>query len=314
MYKSRIQDDRDKVFIKVYLSLLGLLALFVVASCGKQQADEAQKPAVSAAAEARGRDFELVCRTLRSIPAPIEAAVCLKRNDQVFHSALLNRPESRARFLTGTSKALNLGVYGADMAYCNLYHEYYQSLKHLGAIRGLCQDLQVDDQIDFQAMQRLTTSAGNLDSLISHVNLAFGGVSVRMQDRGQLSLSLMMVTGGWLEGLYLMTSGAQKTNNPAIASKVAEQQVVLGELIALMDQMQHRDSEHQEVFMALKSIQRSFDGVEIRQVFTGESRIEERNGVATFVDNRRTEVVIEPDRLKQICQAVAEARRMVVRA
>lgn len=258
------------------------------------------------------REYGLVCKALQSIPAPVEAANTLKKYDRIFHSPILHNPDNASLYMTGARKALNLGIYGADMAYANLYHEHYRAARYLNTVNTLCGQLQVDDQINFDALRRLTTSAGNLDSLISQMNLSMGLVSVKMQERGQLSLSLMMATGGWLEGMYLLTHSAQKTKNAGLCQKVGEQQVVLGQLVALLARMQ-QDSEHQEVYDAMKAIQRTFEGVTIREVYTGESHIEEHDGIATFVDTRQTEVVIEPERLQLIAQAVGEARRMATR-
>ena len=98
------------------------------------------------------REYDLICRALRSIPAPVEAAAVLKHRDRKFRSQLLNSPQKTAYYVSGASKALNLGVYGADMAYCNLYNATYQSLKYLEATRRLSQELQVEDQVDFGAL------------------------------------------------------------------------------------------------------------------------------------------------------------------
>ena len=136
------------------------------------------------------------------------------------------------------------------------------------------------------------------------------GISNRMQDRGQLSLSLMMVTGGWIEGLYLLTQSARQNGDPALAQKVGEQQVVLGQLMALLNQMQ-QDSDHQEVLQALRSLQDAYADVQITHTFTGESEIVERDGVATFIDSRRTQITITHTQVAAIAQAAAEARKML---
>ena len=256
------------------------------------------------------REYDLICNALRSIPAPVEAAAVLKHRDRKFRSQLLNSPQKTSFYVSGASKALNLGVYGADMAYCNLYNATYQSLKYLEATRRLSQELQVDDQVDFKVLNHLISSAGNLDSLMSLMNLSFMGISNRMQDRGQVSLSLMMITGGWIEGLYLLTQTAKQSGDLALAEKVGEQQVVLGQLMALLNQMQ-QDSDHQEVFQALRSLQDAYANVQITHTFTGESEIVDRDGVATFVDKRRTHISISKAQVNGIAQAAAEAHKML---
>ena len=296
--------------MKALLWLIGMLGtLLLPFACNEAPAGGMSK-ATAITLPAQQPEYKLICQTLKSIPAPVESATLLRRNAPKFDEALLNSPARSSSYATSSIQALNLGIYGADMAYCNLYQRHYTSLDYLLAIERLAEKLHVESAIDLRTIERLVSSAGNLDSLLSVVNISLNDISFRFQERGQLSLSLMMVTGGWLEGLHLLAAAAKANPNPALIEKIGEQRLVLSQLIALLSQMQ-QNSEQREVHDALVAIKRAYNGVKISETYVGESQIKEVNGIPTFIDNRQTAVEMQPETLIAIAKATNEARKSI---
>jgi len=258
--------------------------------------------------------YDLLCQSVRAIPAPVETAAMVRRRDGRFHSLQLAPTGQLHRYQTGAQKAAALGIYGADMAYCNLYHEHYRSMGYLRNVRQLCQDLHVDQDVDFDNLSSLITSAGNLDSLLGLITLSFDKLAGRMQAQGQLNLSILVAAGSWTEGTYLLARAAERTGDAVMAQKVGEQQLVLGQLIALLEQVRAENEHTQGVYDAMVAVKKAYQGVSVTTSSAGATRIEQRGGVATFIDTRHTVVNITQAQLHTISQAVAEAREEIAGA
>ncbi|MCC7051452.1 MAG: hypothetical protein IT239_06730, partial [Bacteroidia bacterium] len=79
---------------------------------------------------------EVIHEIINSIPPPVEITSLIKESGVPFQAEILNATDNTSKYTINYYKALNLGVYGADLGYINLYEKTYQSLKYLDAVRS----------------------------------------------------------------------------------------------------------------------------------------------------------------------------------
>ena len=147
----------------------------------------------------------VVDRIVNSFPSPVEVAAIIKNLDVPFSKRYLADPDIIDNYDTNFKKAFGLGVLSADLGYLNVYERTTDIVQYLSSIKRLADDLRVGQFFDFQSFKRLATSNDNLDSLIFLSLNSFTQMNQYLQDNARGNLSLLMITGVWIESLYLMT-------------------------------------------------------------------------------------------------------------
>jgi len=56
---------------------------------------------------------------------------------------------------------------------------------------------------------------------------------LRSDNRSELST--LMVTGVWIEGLYLATQVAKSSPHPQLAERIGEQKIIMGDLMLILE-------------------------------------------------------------------------------
>ncbi|MEZ5071375.1 MAG: hypothetical protein R2751_10495 [Bacteroidales bacterium] len=249
---------------------------------------------------------ETLNEILQSVPSPIELAAVIRSSGSDFQEDILNPEKNRDQYNSTYDKALNIGVYGADLGYINMYEKSYLALNYLGAIKKLADDLQVGHFFDFATIRRLASNSDKMDSLlyISTSNMNKMDSYLRTQKRG--NLSALILAGSWVEGIYLATQVASHASNAELMERIGEQKVVLDQLLFIIS-VYETDPYFKELSGDFDKIKSAFDEVEIVYNYQ-EPETMEVDGRLVIVNKSTTEVRISPENLDVIREIVREVR------
>ncbi len=78
---------------------------------------------------------------LFSIPSPLQTAMLIQKTGSAYDKSILNTKENMNQYATDFSKALNLGIYGADLGYVNMYSKTQDAISYLAAVKKLSDDV-----------------------------------------------------------------------------------------------------------------------------------------------------------------------------
>ena len=170
-----------------------------------------------------------------SIPGPTELSDLIAQTNLDYDASLLNDPENLNKYTSDNSKAINLGLYGADMVYTNVYEQSQESMLYLKCVNSLCRALGIAGAFDEKTVDRLTTNKENKDSLLSIVSQSFKTADKFLRDNQRAGTSSLMVAGGWIEGLYLSGKVAEKAKTKKLIDKMSKQKQSLADLISLVE-------------------------------------------------------------------------------
>ena len=148
-------------------------------------------------------DFSHVRQIFYSLPSPLEMAVLLKNSGAGYNEELLNPVENVSRYVTGRSMALNLGIYTTDLSYASLFDQTQTCMEYMDAAKRLADNLGIIDAIDDYSMERLEANLGNREVIMDIVSETFMNSSSFLQENNREPVAAMLLTGGWVEGLYL---------------------------------------------------------------------------------------------------------------
>ena len=73
--------------------------------------------------------------TLFTLPSPYQASYAIKKSNIDFRKSILNPPDNVSNYTTNFQKALNIGIYGTDLGYLNIYDQLPDVISYFTVIK-----------------------------------------------------------------------------------------------------------------------------------------------------------------------------------
>ena len=228
----------------------------------------------------------------------MEISVLLKESGSKYNGALLNQSDNLPKYNNNYKKALNLGVYGTDLGYTNIYGQNQDGIKYISTIKSLADELNIGQFFDIETIGRLATNSKNLDSLLLITTLNFNHINHYLQSQGRDNLSVLLLTGGWLEAMQITCQVAAKKPSKELFEKIGEQKIIL-EQILLLFSFYKDDTNMAGLLKDLELLKAAYEKVSINYTYK-ESSMEIVNGVAVIKDNSTTTIDITEQNVEEI--------------
>jgi hypothetical protein len=297
--------------IKCIFILAVIISTFVT-GCNTGQRQEASDllSDTEVASEVR-LDDRMVGEMISSIPNPVEMSALLQRSGVVYSQELLNPANNIRKYNTNFKRALNLGVYGTDLVYMNIYDRTISTLSYLSNVRDLASDLRVSQFFDYETLNRLSESSRNIDSVLFITNSGFDNMSRYLIDQGRSNIAVLISYGTWIESLYIATNvKIVPPNKDNIYARIGEQKKVLDNMYLLLYTYRN-DPNFEELIQDLALLRKEFDNVTISYLYA-EPTMKEVDGMIVVVDNSRSEVNINEEIVEGIATQVARIRAKIL--
>src|SRR5260221_4238084 len=294
------------------IAVFGMIAALILASCGKSKKPDEQEflNTLDSAKKGPSIDQEVINGILQEIPSPLEIYVLLKESGTKYSNSLLNSPDNISKYNSNYKKALNLGIYGTDLGYTNIYQQNQDGIKYLASIKSLANELNIGQFFDMETIGRLAGNSKNLDSLLLITTQNFNAINHYLQTQGRANLSVLLLTGGWLEAMQITCQVAAKDpKNKELKEKIGEQKIIL-EPIVLLDSYYKKDENMDSLLTDLEGLKAAFDKINITYTYK-ESTMEVVNGVAVIKDNSTTTIDITDKDIQNITQLTNSIRNKI---
>jgi hypothetical protein len=159
-------------------------------------------------------------------PLPTSAAVIkmLTELEVGYIIGISNPVENSKKYFSSSSRAINLGVFGADLSYATLYNIQQEVINYLSAIRSLANELNMSKIYNEDLYDKIRKNFDNRDELVAILTSAFNDTYAYLSDNDQQPLALLVVGGAWVEGMYLTTHVSEAAYQVAGISKVLLEQ------------------------------------------------------------------------------------------
>ncbi|MBX2946358.1 MAG: hypothetical protein KF725_11035 [Cyclobacteriaceae bacterium] len=292
----------------------GLIAV-LLAACGSDKKSDEQafletldtgKPEGPTISEAVIGDI------LQQIPSPLEISVLLKESGKKYNASMLNSADNLPKYNSNYKKALNLGIYGTDLGYTNIYEQNQDGVKYISAIKSLADGLNIGQFFDIETIGRLATNSKNLDSLLLITTQNFNSINHYLQTQGRANLSVLLLTGGWIEAVHITCNvAASDPNNKELQEKIGEQKVILENIMLLLSFYKESDQNMASLLSDMTELKAAFDKVNITYTYK-ESTFEVVNGVMVIKDNSTTTIDITPDDINSIRTIIGSIRNKII--
>jgi hypothetical protein len=216
---------------KFALAGMALASLFLVAACGGGQ--QANKETTD---ENLSKDSLVKEVTKYPIPTAFEVTNLLNKAGAGYILSISNPTTNADKYFTEKSKAINLGVYGADLAYASTYQMKQETMNYLKVSKKMIDELQISTEFNSTFADRVDKNIDNQDSLIKIISDSFYKTYEFLTSNGKDNLSLLVMSGSWVEGVYITTEIEKTSKNPQDIIKIVQgQKASLVKLLELLD-------------------------------------------------------------------------------
>jgi hypothetical protein len=180
-----------------------LLVALIVWSCGSSKKDEGKSDEFKKAEESLNSQIKDV---VYNLPSPTEIPYLIQATGAEFNPSLINDRKKVDQYSSRNDKAaLNLGVYAADIGYLSSYDKTQEAIDYLNATKTLADNLGVIGTFDTDILKKFEANISNKDSLASLLNETVQKTDKYLQDDNRNKLASLMLTGSFIEGLYIST-------------------------------------------------------------------------------------------------------------
>ena len=194
------------------------------------------------------------------LPSPVELFMFMWEDGAPFNEANLNSISNVDKYVDLKKKAINLGIYSADLAYCTIYDKNQETMNLFSATKRLADDLGLTEGFDQSILDRIDQNIDNSDSLYQITSDSYSKTLTFLQSQGQTQILPYIIYGGWLESIFIATQTVKKFNPESeIAIRISDQGLLLENLKEFFQFIEAKDPKATLVLNDLNELSAIFD-------------------------------------------------------
>ena len=194
---------------------LVILGLIFVTSCKGKAGKDQKKIELEQMDTLKGQ----IGSHVYPLPSSAEVIKMLQDLEVGYIFGISNPVENTRKYFKSDARAINMGVYGADLSYATLYNIQQELINYLDAIRSLAAELSMSQIYDPTLYDKIRQNFDYKDQLVKILTEAFDETYAYLSDNEQEPLALLVVGGAWVEGMYLTTHVSEAAYQVAGISK-----------------------------------------------------------------------------------------------
>jgi len=192
---------------------------------------------------------------IRQLPDQKDIYGIIGKYNIPFDKSLPNPVENSRKYNTRILKAINLGVYMADLIYIAIFNEPLQQ-QYLGLIRKLLDELDFQQAISDKIQSRIEKNIGNIDSLNNILKDTYHEIISHFYNNGQIGLAILSVSGFWLESIYLSFNLAKNNIDIDEINEITDKYFsVLNDIINVFNDYKKLSKAHLTLYTELTELQ-----------------------------------------------------------
>lgn len=244
---------------------------------------------------------------LFSIPSPAQTAILVQKSGIVYDKTVLSSANLVNNYTTDFMRAMNMGIYGADLGYVSLYNQTQDAISYLSAVKQLSDKLGLSTAFDQKTMARLQNNLTNRDSMMVLVSLAYQTSDTYLKNSQRNELSSLILCGGWIEGMHFSLMAVKANKSEQIRYRIAEQKQALESILRVLSK--NKDKEVVEITSMISELDKIYQGVIFKYNFV--EPITDTIKKITYI-NSSTEIVLTDEQLLQITNKIEEIRNKII--
>lgn len=240
--------------------VLFLLSVFFIFSCGGEKSEEIISEEEHTKPDIQESKFNAQ-NVFNTLPDRKLVMNLIEQNKIEYNPDLLNDPTRVSKYSVELAKAVNLGIYGADLSIASSFDQTQESMVFLKCVNVLAGYLGVNSAFDQRMFERIDANENNKDSILEIVTGAFKKVDEILKYNNRPATSAVILSGCWIEGLYVSCQMAQQVDTESIIKAIVNQKESLKNLIIMLEAVTLEENA-KFILNDLKSLYEAFDVAE----------------------------------------------------
>ncbi|MEI6047540.1 MAG: hypothetical protein WCS03_01455 [Bacteroidota bacterium] len=249
-----------KIFAGVLLPILilSLAFLYSCTSCKDRTAGKQQKMVEQEQVKTIENQIET---NVYPLPTSANVIKMLTELEVGYIFGISNPVANTKKYFSSTTRAINLGVYGADLSYVTLYNIQQEVIMYLNAIQSLANELNMSKIYNEDLYEKITRNKDNKEELVKILTSSFNDTYAYLSENDQQPLALLVVGGAWVEGMYLTTNVSEAAYQVAGISKVLLEQKKSFELFLEITKPYANDASVSDFVKELDPVKKVYEGL-----------------------------------------------------
>ena len=254
---------------------------------------------------------EIIENVLEQIPSPIEMSMMIRESGMDYDNSILSSSDDYRIYIDSYKQALNLGIYGTDLLYTNIFGMNRDGLGYIKAIKSIADEMNIGHFFNLSLISELASSGDNMDSLLTIIVRNFNDINRYLQKQKRASLSALFLTGGWLEAIHINCAMAiNQPGNKMLEEKIGEQKIILGSIMILLEYYSASDANIAQLHEDMLLLKNVFDEVKITYTYI-EPTYEVVDGVLILTDQSTSTVEITHEDIENINSVLSDIRKAI---
>ena len=247
---------------------------------------------------------------LFSLPSPVQISELIKSENSIYNKNFLNPYTNYQNYSSSFKQSLNLGIYGADLAYINIYEKYTTAASYFEVVKKLSQELNILNSFTEEVLQDIKSNKKNKDSLLFITSEAYRDADSYLIKNKRNDIGILILAGGWIESMHIISQTAQNNTNSEIINRIGQQKYALNNLIELMrPYYQNKSDDYDKLLQDLSDLALIFDGVVIKYQYNAPETLPKEQ--LTLIKSK-TIIEINEYQLKHIREQIQTIRNYII--
>jgi len=286
-------NSKTSDLVRLFYLCAILYALCFSVSCGNSEND----PSLSSGRDSlRGTDSAGGMKVYL-LPSPLQVSSVMKLMEVKYSPRILEKTENaQSDYQVSSRKALSLGVYSIDMGYASVYNDFSSAIKYASKIQGAMTDLGISGGVNPSAAERMEKFRNNNDSLYKIILESYSAAHEYFKNNEREDIGLMILTGAFIEGLYISSSLAKEGHNEELLKLIGLQKIFLENISTLLNKYSEQ-KDIQTVIGKINALSAAYADVDVHY------------------DSKKDKLVsaaISSDQLHQICKNTGAIRNEII--
>lgn len=285
------------------------ITIFFVSCNGSKEAEDGASEEFEKAQSEQSDVRDQIKEVIYEIPSPSEIPYLLESTGAEYDASVINDISKVDEYSNRNFKAaLNLGIYSADIGYLSSYDKVQEALNYMSKSKKLADNLGVSGAFDTKLIKRFEANLSNKDSLAHLLNATIHQVENFLQDENRNKLAALIITGSFIEGLYISTQLIDKYPKDILPED--SRNLILTPLIRVV-------LEQEKAVNDLLELLRTVEGTEpVEQLITDLEELKKKYdelNIQEQIRNNRADLVLNNETLSSITQKIEDIRTFIVK-
>jgi len=259
-----------KTLVRKGAMLFASSMLFI--SCGSETPKEEEVVVVDTVAVEESEEVSY------NLPSPLQIASIFKKSGLKYKDGITSTQKDITKYTTKLSKAINLGVYSADLSYTVLNKQSQEAMNYMKLCRQLADNLGIGSVFDQGNLSaRFEKNLSNEDSLAYIIAELQMVTDMYLDENEQQEITSIVFAGAWVESMYVGSKAYEKAKDKELNNKLSEQMTILKSIVNALKADVKRDAAISTLVADMEAIQAVYAELASVKAFNAEDENAEIN-------------------------------------